>query len=702
MSLIDWWSKYKKGIYLGILFGLSIALVTYLLPREGKFRYEYQKGRPWMHEVLIAPWDFPVYKTEDELSREREELLRSFSPFFNYDTALAEYEISNFNAYFSELRLGSTGTDYELMPPDYELIRKGLESILREVYETGIYERNELTESLLSDNESIKLIKGNVAEEVLLEDLFTHKEAYEFVRKKKTELRDELIADIDRNVSSFMNAVSLGDFLEPNVSYNEVKSTAEREKLLEEISLTRGLIQKGELIISRGELVNDWLFRVLESFRQAYGDKIGEYNSWLFILGQVLIVSACFLILFLFLYHFRMEVLESLQKTLFILILMLVFVALTRAVTLLPEISVYLIPFAIIPIIIRTFYDPRLALFLLLVTMMITGFIVPNSFEFIFLNFLGGVVVIFTLTNTYRRGKLFFSASMVFLTFSLVYFGIGIIQEGDIKEIDWLNYSWFAGNSVLILLSYPLIYIFEKTFGFLSDATLFELSDTNQPLLRRLAEKAPGSFQHSMQVANLAEEAARVVGANPLLIRAGALYHDIGKVSDSEFFTENQSEQFNPHDSLEPGASAEIIIGHIKKGLDLAKKSGLPQQIIDFIRTHQGTTKAYYFFRQFQDKYPDKDLDLSDFTYPGPKPFTKEHAILMMADAVEASSRSLEEYSEESIREKVNTIIDAQMKEGQFSLAPITFRDIHDIKETFVSRLMTIYHARIAYPDKKE
>lgn len=701
MSLIDWWSKYKKAIYIGILFGLSIALVTYLLPREGKFRYEYQKGRPWMHEVLIAPWDFPVYKTEDELGRERTELLTSFSPFFNYDTALADYEISNFNAYFSELRLVSTGAENELVAPEYELIRDGLAAILRDVYETGIFERNELTETLLSNNESIKLIKGNIAEEVLLENLFTHKEAYEFVRERKEELRDELSGDIDRDVHSFMNSLSLGDFLVPNVSYNEIKSRAERENLLKEISLTRGLIQKGELIISRGELVNDWRFRVLESFRQAYGERVGVYNSWLFILGQVLIVSACFLILFLFLFHFRVELLESLQKTIFILILLIVFVGLTRIVTLLPEISVYLIPFAIIPIIIRTFYDPRLALFILLVTMMITGFIVPNSFEFIFLNFLGGVVVIFTLSNTYRRAKLFFSASMVFLTLSLVYFGIGIIQEGDIKEIEWLNYAWFAGNSVLILLSYPLIYIFEKTFGFLSDATLFELSDTNQPLLRRLAEKAPGSFQHSMQVANLAEEAARVVGANPLLIRAGALYHDIGKVSESEFFTENQSEQFNPHDKLDPGESAEIIIGHIKKGLDLAKKSGLPQQIIDFIRTHQGTTKAYYFYRQFQDKFPEKDLDLSDFTYPGPKPFTKEHAILMMADAVEASSRSLEEYSEESIRKLVNSIIDSQMKEGQFTLAPITFRDISDIKDTFVSRLMTIYHARIAYPDKK-
>ncbi len=702
MSITDLWSKSNKNIYLGILFGLSIVLVTYLLPREGKFRYEYQKGRPWMHEVLIAPMDFPVYKTEAELSRERDSMLVSFSAFFNYDTLLVNYELNNFNAYFNELRLSNAGTGNELSASDYEMIRISLASILDEAYETGIYERNEFTEGLLGQNKSIMLVKGNIAEEVLIKDLFTHKEAYEFVRNKRLELQNEISDNVNLRVFEFLSAISLGDFLKPNVSYNEVKSNAERDNITKDISLTRGLVQKGELIISRGELVNDWRFRVLESFRQEYGERVGVYNSWLFILGQVLIVSACFLILFLFLYHFRMEVLDSFQKTLFILILLIVFVALTRIVIMLPEISVYLIPFAIIPIIIRTFYDPRLALFILLVTMMITGFIVPNSFEFIFLNFLGGVVVIFTLTNTYRRGKLFFSASMVFLTLSLVYFGIGIIQEGDVSKIDWLNYAWFAGNSVLILLSYPLIYIFEKTFGFLSDATLFELSDTNQPLLRQLAEEAPGSFQHSMQVANLAEEGARVVGANPLLIRAGALYHDIGKVSGSEYFTENQSEQFNPHDNLEPERSAEIIIGHIRKGLDLARKYGLPQQIIDFIRTHQGTTKAYYFYRQYKDKYPDRDIDLSEFTYPGPKPFTKEQAILMMADAVEASSRSLKEYSEDTIRTLVDNIIDNQMKEGQFTLAPITFRDISRIKETFVSRLNTIYHARISYPGEKK
>jgi putative nucleotidyltransferase with HDIG domain len=702
MSFKNWWSKSKQNIYLGILFALSIVLVTYLMPREGKFRYEYQKGRPWMHDVLIAPMDFPVYKTEAELGRERDSALASFSPWFDYDTSLVNYQLSNFNSYFNEMRLGNIGTDNELSSSAHEMIRSELASIIENVYETGIYELNEFTDNLLSQDKSIMLVRGNIAERVKLDELFTHKEAYEFVRNQRLALQDELSDRTSRNVSGFINAISLGDFIKPNVSYNEARSAAERNNLLKDISLTRGMVQEGELIISKGELVNNYRYRVLESFRQEYGERIGAYNSWLFILGQILIVSACFLVLFLFLYHFRREGLDSFLKTLFIMILLLVFIALARIVIMLPGISVYLIPLALIPIIIRTFYDPRLALFILLVTLMITGFIVPNSFEFIFLNFLGGVVVIFTLTNTYRRGKLFFSASMVFLTFSLVYFGIGIIQEGDVKEINWSNYAWFAGNSGLLLLSYPLIYLFEKTFGFLSDATLFELSDTNQPLLRQLAEKAPGSFQHSMQVANLAEEAARSVGANPLLVRAGALYHDIGKVAGSEYFTENQSEQFNPHDSLEPEKSAEIIIGHIRKGLDLAKKHALPQQIIDFIRTHQGTTRAYYFYRQYKDRYPEREINPGDFTYPGPKPFTKEQAILMMADAVEASSRSLKEYSEEKIRELVDAIIDNQMEEGQFTLAPITFRDISKIKETFVSRLNTIYHARIEYPDKKD
>lgn len=702
MSKIKWWKSIHSYFFIGLLFAVSIAIVSMFFPREGKFRYEYQKGKPWMHEVLIAPWDFPIYKSENELNRERDSILQAFKPFFDFDTAMAGRQFNSFNSYYNELRLKRTGSANDLSPLEYERIRLMLGDILYEVYRTGIYEPGDQVDVLRQENRDIMLVKGTVVREIGIDELLTSKEAYERVKQKKDNMLLNNAKSIDLRLFEFISTISVSDFVKANVSYNNDVSSTEREKMLNSVSLTRGLIQKGELIISRGELVNDFRFRVLESLRVESGAKMGSYSSWLLIIGQVLLVSTCFLILFLFLLNFRVEVLGSFAKTLFIILLILSFTALTRLVLIIPNISVYLIPFAIIPIVIRTFYDPRLALFILLVTLMLNGFIVPNSFEFVFIQFIAGVVVIFTLTNTYRRGKLFFSSFMVFLTMSVVYFGIGIIQEGQIKDIDYIMFGWFAGNSVLILLSYPLIFIFEKTFGFLSDATLFELSDTNQPLLRRLAEEAPGSFQHSMQVAILVEDAARAIGANPLLVRAGALYHDIGKVNDSEYFTENQSDGFNPHKSIKPDESARIIINHISKGIELARRAKLPEQIIDFIRTHQGTTRTYYFYREYKDNNPNKDIDASLFSYPGPRPFTKETALLMMADAVEASSRSLKEYSEEAIRNLVETIIDHQVQEDQFVNAPITYRDITVARNAFVKRLLTIYHARISYPKKED
>jgi putative nucleotidyltransferase with HDIG domain len=400
-------------------------------------------------------------------------------------------------------------------------------------------------------------------------------------------------------------------------------------------------------------------------------------------------------------YHFRFDVLSSTHKIFFIILVILLFIIITRLVVYLPGNVVYLVPFALIPIIVRTFYDSRLALFVYLTAIMLAGFIVPNSFEFVFLSFIAGVIVIFSLTNVYRRAKLFTAALMVFLAYSIVYLGIGLMQEGSLSTMNWKNYIWFAGNGVFLLLSYPLIFIFEKTFRFLSDATLFELADTNQPLLRKLSEDAPGSFQHSLQVANLAEEAAREVGANNLLARTGALYHDIGKTFNAEYFVENQAEGFSPHDHLDPLKSAEIITGHVKKGIDLARKFNLPSQIIDFIQTHHGTGLAYFFYKKFLDKNPKRTDMEKSFAYSGPKPFSKETAIVMMADAVEASSRSLANYSEENIGELVERIIYIQEQDGQYSDTPLTFKDVTNIKSVFIKRLLNIYHARIAYPERE-
>jgi len=424
-------------------------------------------------------------------------------------------------------------------------------------------------------------------------------------------------------------------------------------------------------------------------------------ESWMRILGIFILVASCYLVLWLFLAHFRSEVLDVTRKTLFIIIIILSFVSLTRFVISFADRSfLFLIPFVIIPVVIRTFYDARLALFILLITIMLSGFMVSDPFEFIFMSFISGMVAIFTLTNIYRRFKLFLTAGVVILSYSVLYLGLSLMINGNVDKVKLSEFYLFAGNGLLVLISYPIIFVFEKRFLFLSDVTLLELADTNQPLLRKLAEEAPGSFQHSLQVSNLAEEAARTIGANLLLVRAGALYHDIGKIANPKYFIENQIDGISPHDNLDPAESAKLIITHVRNGVVLAKNFKLPVQIIDFIRTHHGTTIAYFFFKKYRELHPLDTGRENEFTYPGPRPFSKETALVMMADAVEASSRSLVKYTEESISELVERIVYLQEQDGQFADIPLTFKDISDIKSAFKKRLSNIYHVRVAYPDR--
>jgi putative nucleotidyltransferase with HDIG domain len=424
-------------------------------------------------------------------------------------------------------------------------------------------------------------------------------------------------------------------------------------------------------------------------------------ESWMRILGIFILVASCYLVLWLFLAHFRSEVLDVTRKTLFIIIIILSFVSLTRFVISFVDRSfLFLIPFVIIPVVIRTFYDARLALFILLITIMLSGFMVSDPFEFIFMSFISGMVAIFTLTNIYRRFKLFLTAGVVILSYSVLYLGLSLMINGNVDKVKLSEFYLFAGNGLLVLISYPIIFVFEKRFLFLSDVTLLELADTNQPLLRKLAEEAPGSFQHSLQVSNLAEEAARTIGANLLLVRAGALYHDIGKIANPKYFIENQIDGISPHDNLDPAESAKLIITHVRNGVVLAKNFKLPVQIIDFIRTHHGTTIAYFFFKKYRELHPLDTGRENEFTYPGPRPFSKETALVMMADAVEASSRSLVKYTEESISELVERIVYLQEQDGQFADIPLTFKDISDIKSAFKKRLSNIYHVRVAYPDR--
>jgi cyclic-di-AMP phosphodiesterase PgpH len=690
----------KKYLYHLILFAVSIFLVVAISPREGKFRHEFQKGKPWLSSSLIAPWDFAILKPDYIITRERDSIIKNSSPYFKLDPEIEKEQIQEFNTYLNELLQNYESKSSQIDPMGFVSVKRELNSVLSAIYQRGVLETDETVSQDKLPAEVI-VVSGRIAMHKQTGSLFVQKSAYQFAEEKKAELENRHASLSGKKLSDFISGVAFYDFIKPNLFYDAATSTAIRDDLINEISVSKGLVQEGELIISRGEIVDDDKYIVLESLRSEYEKRLGKNDKWFILLGRFILVTACYLALYLFMYNFRFDVLSSTRKTSFIILVLLLFIIITRLVIYLPGNVVFLIPFALIPIVVRTFYDSRLALFVYLVAIMLAGFIVPNSFEFVFISYIAGVIAIFSLTNVYRRAKLFFAVLMVFLAYSVIYLGIGLMQEGSLSNMNWQNYIWFAGNGVFLLLSYPLIFVFEKTFRFLSDATLFELSDTNQPLLRKLADEAPGSFQHSLQVANLAEEAAREIGANTLLARTGALYHDIGKTFNSAYFIENQTEGFSPHDQLDPLKSSEIIIDHVKKGVELARKFNLPIQIIDFIQTHHGTTVAYFFFKKFLDKNPNRTDMEKVFAYPGPKPASKESAIVMMADAVEAASRSLANYSDENISELVERIVYIQEQDGQYSQTPLTFRDISDIKNVFVKRLLNIYHARIAYPKRE-
>jgi len=689
----------KKYLYHLILFVASIIIVVFISPREGKFKYEFQKGKPWLSASLIAPWDFPVLKPDNVLARERDSILKYFAPYFKLDSDLEKKKIEEFDKYLSDLSQAYESESKSLDPMGFASLKRELNTILSEIYQHGVLGTDEAMpfEKLPAE---ITVVSGRMGEKKQVSSLFVQKSAYQYAQDKKEEIVNKHAVGSGKPLSDFVSEVVLYDYIEPNLSYDATTSANVKNRMIEEISINKGLVQEGELIISQGEIVNDEKFTILESMRSEYEKKLGRNDKWLILFGRIILVAACYLALYLFMYHFRFNILSSTHKTFFIILIILLFIVLIRYVIYLPGNVIFLVPIALIAILVRTFYDSRLALFVYLVAVMLAGFIVPNSFEFVFLSYIAGVIVIFSLTNIYRRSKLFLAVLMVFLSYSIVYLGIGLMQEGNLSNMNWKNYIWFTGNGIFLLLSYPLIFVFEKTFRFLSDATLFELSDTNQLLLRKLAEEAPGSFQHSLQVANLAEEAAREIGANNLIARTGALYHDIGKTADAGYFIENINEGFNPHDTLNPLTSSEIIVGHVKKGVDLARKFKLPSPIIDFIQTHHGTTVAYFFYKKFIDKNPRETDKEKKFAYPGPKPFSKETAIVMMADAVEAASRSLANYSDENISELVERIIYIQEQDGQFSETPLTFKDISDIKSVFIKRLSNIYHARIAYPSR--
>lgn len=688
--------------------------MLFLFPREGKFRYEFQKGKPWMHSVLVAPFNFPIYKPEAEVQKERDSVMLQFIPYFNYDSLAGSRNIERFMADFEKKWVefsdnnnkngipSGSGT-LKFSPSQLSKIHdtylSELTSDLKKVYRQGIVLDPYRLENLQNKDGVVNIISGNRVEEKPASTVYTQKTAYEYIKENIDKLENSYEQKIVPE-KRFLDGIDLVDFIEANLNYDESTSNKMRESLLEGLSITQGMVQAGEKIIALGEVVTDQNQLVLQSLKHEYETNPNiERNYYLIIAGQSIIVILAFLVLYLFLFHFRTEILHTAVKTFFIVMLVVIMVLLAKWTLVNETISLYVVPFVILPIIIKTFYDARLALFVHLIAIFLVGFLAPNGFEFVFMNFIVGVFSIFTLRNNYRRGILFISAVITFLSYVLIYNGISLMQEGRIQNIDLITYAWFGGNALLVLTSYPLIFIFEKIFGFVSDATLVELSDTNQPLLRKLAESAPGTFQHSLQVANLAEEAVLKVGGNPLLVRAGALYHDIGKTDDPMYFVENLNSGFNPHSNLTFEQSAEKIITHVTRGIEIAQKAKLPGIIIDFIRTHHGTTTVLYFYRSFLKEYPGAEVDIQKFTYPGPCPFSKETAILMMADSIEAASRSLKKIDLETIDILIEGIITRQFSDHQFDNVDLTFRDIEQIKAVFKSKLVNIYHPRIEYPE---
>jgi hypothetical protein len=693
-------------------FVLTSVLVIYLLPPEGRFMFEYQKGGYWKHEDLMAPFNFPVYKTRRDLAHEQDSAIRSFRPIFQVKHNIGEARLQELADDFSKAWITYTLQTFKITSEEvyrkdaryavnrqleYEY-RKYLRELAGEIYKSGIIDLSPLEVNGRFPYQEIMLMVGNVAEAFPVSSFYTPRTAYEFMAERLKNSIPKKGNAVIRQYNQFFQELELNNYLSINVIYDAAKSASIRKNLLSEISLTRGLIQEGQGIIARGEYISDEKFLVLESLRQEYERNLGFIARQLITLGKFILVLVSFLLVFFFLRSFRREVLRRYRNVAFILLIMVMMILIASATLQFKTVSINVLPFTILPILLKVFFDSRLALFVHILTILLIGSFVPNSFEFVLLNTVAGMVAIISLTEAYRRSIFFVTSLYVMATCSLVYLGIALIQEGDVSAIQWSTFGWFAGNSLLILITYPLIYLFEKTFGFVSDATLMELSDTNQPLLRRLAELAPGTFQHSLQVANLAEDAVFKVGGNPLLVRAGALYHDIGKMEDPLYYIENQSSAINPHDNLDFEQSAQIIIDHVKKGVDMARKFKLPEPVIDFIRTHHGTTTVQYFYKSFLSRYPEKEVDQAIFSYPGPRPLSKETAIVMMADSVEAASRSLKTISESTVDKLVDSIIFTHLTEEQYNLANITFQDITTIREVFKKRLRNMYHVRISYP----
>ena len=674
----------KYSLYLKyVMTAVSVCVIVFTLPKQAKFRYEYDRGRIWTQKDLISPYNFAILKTQQEVESDQQAALRTVTPIYQLDEDIAPQALEGYKGDF-EIKWHNAG----LPERQKQLYLRVGEDILNNIYDKGLLNLNPKYQQS-QQNYPITVLDKNVAIDKNTADLFTKEKAIAFCGQQLSRYKNldkTFVLDLVQNR------------LQNNLRYDDKLTNRLEKEVLDGLSLTRGMVQKGEVIVAKGSIINDAIFQKLESFKKAFEDNARvNGDPKLVLLGQFLLVSIIITLLMVFLYLFRRDIyLDNRLVGLILLVVTAMLASLSLAIKLqLPNLSY--IPYCIVPIIIRILFDTRLALNIHVLVILVAGFFVPNSFEFAYFEITAGMVSIYSIKNLMRRGQFLTSALIITSSYFVAFIGISFIREGSVTSIDWMDFVPFIVSVMLTLLAYPLIYAFEKVFGITSDITLIELANTNAPLLRELAFTAPGTFQHSLQVANLAENAIFSIGGNALLVRAGALYHDIGKLENPLYFIENQSSGYNPHDKLPYEESAQIIIRHVSAGVEMARKANLPDVVIDFIRTHHGNTRVDYFFQSFLKNFPEKFVNENTFRYPGPIPFSKEQGVLMLADSVEAASRSLREPDEKSISDLVDRIVKYKLNQDQLKDSDITLKDIETIKTIFKRMLMSIYHVRVEY-----
>jgi len=674
--------KYSSNIKY-IMMALTVLIITFFLPKQPRFRYEFQKGRVWLNKDLISPFSFAILKTGPQVNIDKKDALENVLPIYRYDPNLIN---SVQEAFANEFDVKWRGNAFP--EESKELTKTASLKLLKSIYDKGILAINPKHQK---DKKfyDISMLNNNISTTVSTQDLYTVQSALDYFNSTFTSINLK-----EKEV--VMNLVE--DHLQPNIVFDEKLTAIVQDNTINSLSTTRGMVQKGEVIIAKNNVIDDDTFQKLQSFKETYEAQtktIGD--SKLVYLGQILLVAFILSLLMVFLYMFRKDIFaDNRQLSLLLLVITSMLLALTWSVKLnLP--NVYYIPFCIVPIIIRILFDTRLALYLHLLVILIAGFFVPNSFEFVFYETTAGMVAIYSIRNLIKREQLLLSALFILTAYFICFLGIALLREGSFSEIEWINFVPFTISVLLSLLAYPLIYAFERVFGITSDVALIELTNTNNKLLRELAFKAPGTFQHSLQVANLAEAAIFKIGGNSLLVRAGALYHDIGKIENPQYFIENQNTSLSPHDKLPYEQSAQIIIKHVHKGIEITRRNQLPESVIDFIRTHHGNTRVDYFYQSFLKNSPEKFVDENIFRYPGPIPFSKETGVLMLADSVEAASRSIKNPDAQNINDLVERIINYKLEQNQLDNCDLTLKDLETIKLIFKTMLMSIYHVRIDY-----